>query len=96
IIFHAGLAFDVPDGQYSYTIDKSAILAQLNTSFDIVEKVIHESEARDFEEKVKFWNGPTTRRKLLSLTYDHITHHRAQAIVYLRMNDIKPPDYIGW
>jgi uncharacterized damage-inducible protein DinB len=26
-------------------------------------------------------------------TLDHITHHRGQAVVYLRCNGIQPPDY---
>jgi uncharacterized damage-inducible protein DinB len=27
------------------------------------------------------------------LAMDHITHHRAQCVVYLRVKDIKPPAY---
>lgn len=27
-------------------------------------------------------------------TIDHITHHRGQAVIYLRCNGITPPDYI--
>jgi uncharacterized damage-inducible protein DinB len=27
-------------------------------------------------------------------TLDHITHHRGQAVVYLRMKDIAPPEYV--
>jgi uncharacterized damage-inducible protein DinB len=34
--------------------------------------------------------------QILNLLNDHQTHHRAQLIVYLRINGIKPPDYVGW
>lgn len=30
------------------------------------------------------------------LLFDHVTHHRAQAIMYLRMRGIEPPAYVGW
>ncbi len=31
--------------------------------------------------------------KLVLFCADHITHHRGQAVVYLRLNGIKPPQY---
>ncbi|NJL74904.1 MAG: hypothetical protein HC892_07620 [Saprospiraceae bacterium] len=30
------------------------------------------------------------------LMNDHLTHHRAQMIVYLRLKDVQPPKYVGW
>jgi uncharacterized damage-inducible protein DinB len=27
---------------------------------------------------------------------NHIIHHRGQAIVYLRLNGVKPKGYFGW
>ncbi|MCC5937037.1 MAG: DinB family protein [Lunatimonas sp.] len=35
-----------------------------------------------------------TSRQFLLLAADHIAHHRGQLVVYLRMNGIKPPNYI--
>ncbi|WP_209330541.1 DinB family protein [Lunatimonas salinarum] len=35
-----------------------------------------------------------TGRQFLLLAADHIAHHRGQLVVYLRMNGIKPPNYI--
>jgi uncharacterized damage-inducible protein DinB len=32
-----------------------------------------------------------SRRKFVGA--DHITHHRGQIVVYLRLNGIKPPQY---
>ncbi|MFA9454721.1 MAG: DinB family protein [Candidatus Aminicenantaceae bacterium] len=31
--------------------------------------------------------------KLVLFCVDHITHHRGQTVVYLRLNGIKPPQY---
>ncbi|HQS06979.1 MAG: hypothetical protein B7X86_02080 [Sphingobacteriales bacterium 17-39-43] len=44
---------------------------------------------------------PFSGRKLnkvqfLNLIQDHQTHHRAQLIVYLRLNMLNPPNYTGW
>lgn len=96
MIYHANLALPLTIDKEKGSLSKEDILSELKARFELVEAALKKLEASDFEQKVKFWNGPTTRRKLLNLTYDHITHHRAQAITYLRMNAIKPPDYIGW
>ncbi|OYY03206.1 MAG: DinB family protein, partial [Sphingobacteriia bacterium 35-40-5] len=34
--------------------------------------------------------------QFLNLIQDHQTHHRAQLIVYLRLNMLNPPNYTGW
>ena len=31
--------------------------------------------------------------KVILFCADHISHHRGQAVVYLRLNGIKPPQY---
>lgn len=43
-----------------------------------------------------FFAGPMSRRQIIALMHDHHTHHRGQLIVYLRLNEIKPPKYRGW
>lgn len=34
--------------------------------------------------------------QILNLINDHISHHRGQLIVYLRLLEIQPPPYKGW
>ena len=34
--------------------------------------------------------------QFLNLIQDHQAHHVGQIIVYLRLNTIEPPKYIGW
>ena len=50
----------------------------------------------DLNKQVNFWDGKASVHKILNFTIDHVTHHRGQATIYLRLNNIKPPDYIGW
>lgn len=37
-----------------------------------------------------------TRRQFFMLLADHVTHHRAQLLVYLRLKGITPPSYIDY
>jgi len=48
------------------------------------------------DEEVNFFAGPMSKRKVILLIFDHLTHHRAQLMVNLRLNGIKPPKYVGW
>ncbi len=43
-----------------------------------------------------FFAGPKTGRQIIRLMHDHVTHHRGQLIIYLRLKGIKPPRYSGW
>lgn len=52
------------------------------------------------EEMVKefLWRDGLKMNKwqFINLIHDHQTHHRGQMIVYLRMNHVIPPKYVGW
>ena len=56
-------------------------------------KNLKENELSD---SVKFFAGPMNKLQIINLLSDHQTHHRAQILVYLRLNGIKPPSYVGW
>jgi uncharacterized damage-inducible protein DinB len=51
---------------------------------------------KDLNEQVDFISGKMTRRRVLLLLTDHVTHHRGQLVVYLRMKNVEPPKYVGW
>lgn len=75
---------------------KEDMLAILREGFELAGKAAAELPAAALEEKVEFFAGPMTRRQILTLMNDHATHHRAQLIVYLRLNGLQPPKYRGW
>ena len=58
--------------------------------------VLKKLEEKDLLERVNFFAGPFSRWQIIQLLHDHHTHHRGQIIVYLRLNGIKPPKYVGW
>ncbi len=81
---------------------KAELLAILEDRFDkAIEQfnIISDTEleaTHSFEGWPPFYpkDQPVTTLRTISMgVRDHITHHRAQMIVYLRLNDIKPASY---
>jgi uncharacterized damage-inducible protein DinB len=62
--------------------NKKEVIAYLNLAFDSLRNTVHKQKVND--ENLKGFNA----------TIDHITHHRGQAVTYLRCCGITPPDYV--
>ena len=75
---------------------KEEILNLLKEGFAFAKNAVDQVEDAQLEEEVKFFAGPMVKRQILTLMNDHVTHHRGQLDVYLRLNGIKPPRYRGW
>ncbi len=77
-------------------LSKKEIIEYVGKAFDYAEETFAQMTDKDLEEEIDYWGGHSTKRKIVFLLNDHQTHHRGQLIVYLRLNGIKPPKYIGW
>jgi len=75
---------------------KKEIIEYLSKAFDYTEETFAQMTDKTLEEELDYWGGHSTKRKIIFLLNDHQTHHRGQLIVYLRLNGIIPPKYIGW
>lgn len=75
---------------------KATIRQTLQQSLAFAQSALEGLPVAELDQTVKFFAGPKTKRQIVNLMHDHLTHHRAQTIVYLRLNGIKPPSYIGW
>ena len=75
---------------------KADLLKRLAEAFDLGQKAHINVAKSQLDDQVKFFAGPMTRRQILILMHDHKTHHLGQLIVYLRLNGLKPPAYVGW
>ena len=75
---------------------KAEIMATLKNSFDTVYTKVKNTPIKDLKSKVAFFAGPKTKYQILNLLQDHVTHHRAQILVYLNLKSITPPNYVGW
>ncbi len=77
-------------------LPKADLLKRLGEAFDLGLKAHSSVTKNQLDDQVKFFAGPMTRRQILILMHDHKTHHLGQLIVYLRLNGLKPPAYVGW
>jgi uncharacterized damage-inducible protein DinB len=75
---------------------KAAIITSLKNSFDAVYKKVKNTPTEELKTKVDFFAGPKTKYQILNLLQDHVTHYRAQILVYLNLKEITPPSYVGW
>lgn len=75
---------------------KAEMITLLKSAFDFTTEAVDQLEPHDLNMTVKFFAGPKKLRQILTLMNDHMTHHRAQAILYLRMKGVEPPKYRGW
>ncbi len=76
--------------------NKDSIIAVLNKSYDYAIDVMQKFSPQHLADTVKFFAGPMNKLQIITLINDHQTHHRAQVLVYLRLNGIVPPEYVGW
>lgn len=83
---------DLKSDKYS----KAEVIEILQSAFAISSLALQQLKPEQLEEKVEFFAGPMNKRQILTLLNDHHTHHRGQLMVYLRLNGIKPPRYVGW
>lgn len=77
-------------------MSKRELITILAKSFDYALDAIQHIDPKTLDEQVKFFAGPMSRRKIVLLMHDHLTHHRGQLVVYLRLSGVKPPQYVGW
>lgn len=75
---------------------KLEVMALLSAAFDATYTIIENTSEEDLASMVTFFSGAKSKLQILNLLQDHVTHHRGQLIVYLNLNDIKPPSYVGW
>ena len=73
---------------------KAEMMAAIDKTFDATIALITTFDVTKLNVKLDYLGLNRTKRQILLLLTDHITHHRAQMLVYLRLNDIAPPRYI--
>lgn len=87
---------DFFEGQDPDLLTKEEVSAILRRAFDYVALLIRETDDDTLHEQIEFREETMSKENIFYLMRNHVTHHRAQAIVYLRMNDADIPGYRGW
>jgi uncharacterized damage-inducible protein DinB len=77
-------------------LGRAELEKHLKDSYDLAaigfDRLKSDAEA---EEIVQFFDERIAKRDLCYRLLDHATHHRSQALVYLRLKGIVPPEYAG-
>ncbi|MBD3626966.1 DinB family protein [Cyclobacterium sp.] len=75
---------------------KQQMIRIAEKEFDRAKRLIATFDPERLDEKGSYADFTRTRRQFLLLLADHVSHHRAQMIVYLRLQNITPPNYINY
>jgi uncharacterized damage-inducible protein DinB len=73
---------------------KEEMIAKIDETFVKTIEFISNYDTNKLEERLDYFGLDRTKRQVLLLLADHITHHRAQMLVYLRLNGLQPPRYV--
>jgi len=75
---------------------KDAVIAVVEKSYRYALDALKTFHPDGLGDSVSFFAGPMQKMQIINLMNDHQSHHRGQMIVYLRLNGIAPPAYVGW
>ncbi len=76
---------------------KAELVETVKKAFDFSKETFEMMSEEELAEKVEVYGGQMiTRRQALGLIDTHTTHHRGNMVTYLRLNDIKPPQFRAW
>ncbi|MCK0192983.1 DinB family protein [Arenibacter sp. F20364] len=73
---------------------KKEMISKISETFDKTIEFISNFDTNRLEERLDYFGADRTKRQILLLLADHITHHRGQMLVYMRLNGLKPPRYV--
>ena len=74
---------------------KAEIIKMLEDGFDYVTNIINTVEQKQLDESCVMFHSGNTVSRAFAFFYvqDHMTNHRAKANLYVRRNNIQPPEY---
>jgi len=73
---------------------KKEMIATISNTFNDTIKLIKQFDTTHLDEELDYFGLIRSKRQIFSLLADHITHHRGQMLVSLRLNGIVPPRYV--
>jgi len=73
---------------------KEEMILTIDNTFDKTIKFINDFDVNKLDERLDYFGSNRTKRQILLLLSDHITHHRGQMLVSMRLNGLIPPRYV--
>ncbi len=85
-----------PDIDLKGATTKAEITSALGEVFDYCAACIRAMPTAEVEEPISLFEQNFTKEQVVLTMRDHVTHHRGQTAIYLRLNGIVPPQYVGF
>ena len=84
-----------PETPDASKMTKAEIIELMEDGFAYVTQTILQIEQEQLDEKCVMYHSGNTVSRAFALFYvqDHMNNHRAKANLYIRMNNIQPPEY---
>jgi len=73
---------------------KAEMIEIIEETFDKTIRTIEEFDPLKLDDSLEYFGLTRTKRQILLMLTDHITHHRGQMLVYMRLNGLVPPRYV--
>lgn len=73
---------------------KEEMIALIDKTFDAAIALLIQFDVTQFDDELDYFGLNRTKRQIFLLLADHITHHRGQMLVYMRLNGLVPPRYV--
>lgn len=89
-----GDGFD--SGYKDKTFSKKELIDLVEKAFEYSTNSVKQLNPNGLNETHEFFAGPMSTLQILELMDDHLSHHRGQLSVYLKLNSIPIPKYRGW
>ena len=83
------------NGPDASKMTKAEIIKMLEDGFDYVTGIINTIEQKQLDQTCVMYHSGNTVSRAFAFFYvqDHMANHRAKANLYVRMNNIQPPEY---
>ncbi|SIQ89681.1 DinB family protein [Maribacter ulvicola] len=73
---------------------KDEMMVRIDQTFSEAIKLLQEFDANKLDDHLDYFGLERSKRQISMLLADHITHHRGQMLVAMRLNGLTPPRYV--
>nr|WP_321244686.1 DinB family protein [uncultured Psychroserpens sp.] len=73
---------------------KKDMITTIDKTFDEAISLIKAFDTKQLDDELDYFGLNRSKRQIFMLLADHITHHRGQMLVYMRLNELTPPRYV--
>lgn len=70
---------------------KDSVVYYVNASYDFAIDAVKNCDPAKWKEKKSVFGFEATKFAFMQKAFEHQTHHRGQTTIYIRLNDIAPP-----